>query len=421
MVLCTRLRTRAKYGSKKTMPKRSDIEFNENTVKSNKPKETRYQLRDRLRPGLILRIMPTGTKTWLIELERNCIRKVGDANLLNLSQAWTKAKKMQGDHLNGKKIKSSRSQCPTLQKFLKGKYQDFVEVQHKTGTSDVERLLSCCKTLLKTRLDKLSEFQIEKWKAGRLKTAKPSTVHRDLGSLKGALNLAVKWGVIGMNPAAPVIVKVPKDNRVRYLSDKERERLLEALSARDKEKARARHSGNVYSLARGRETRPEITGYADYLSPLVLLVMSTGLRRNEALSLRWDQVHLGSNPRVTVTASYAKSNKTRRVPLNSEALAVLKKWKKQGSGTGWVFANMVTGHRIQKLRRSWPNLLVKADIQGFRFHDLRHDFASRLVMAGVDLPMIRDLLGHASITMTEKYSHVAPVALRQAVEELSNG
>ena len=401
------------------MPKRSETEFNENTVKSSKAKETRYQLRDRLRPGLILRIMPTGTKTWLVELERNCIRKVGDANLLNLSQAWTKAQKMQGDHLNGKKIESSRSQCPSLQKFLTSKYQDFVEVEHKTGTSDVERMLAACKPLLKTRLDKLSEFQLEKWKLGRLKTAKPNTVKRDLGSLKGALNLAVKWGVIGLNPATPVIVKVPKEHRVRYLSDQERERLLEALSDRDKDKARSRHSGNVYSLARGRETLPEITGYADYLTPLVLLTMNTGLRRGEVLSLKWDQVQLGSNPLVTVTASYAKSNKTRHIPLNSEAVAVLKKWKAQGSGEGWVFPNPNTGHRIQKLRRSWPNLLVQADIQDFRFHDLRHDFASRLVMAGIDLYRVKDLLGHASIQMTEKYSHLAPAALAEAVEVLA--
>ena len=401
------------------MPKRSEIEFNENTVKSNRPRQTRYQLRDRLRPGLILRVMPTGTKTWLAELERNCIRKVGDANQLNLSQAWTKAKKMQGDHLNGRTIKSSRNQCPTLQEFLTSKYQDFVEVQHKTGTSDVERLLSCCKPLLKTRLDKLSEFQLEKWKLGRLKTAKPNTVKRDLGSLKGALNLAVKWGVIGMNPATPVIVKVPKEHRVRYLSDKERDRLLEALSKRDKEKARSRQRGNVFSLARGRETLPEISGYADYLHPLVLLTMNTGMRRGEVLSLKWDQVQLGSNPGLTVTASYSKSNKTRHIPLHSEVLAVLKKWKAQGSGEGWVFPNPNTGHRIQKLRRSWPNLLEQADIQNFRFHDLRHDFASRLVMARIDLYRVKDLLGHSTIQMTEKYAHLAPAALAEAVEVLA--
>lgn len=401
------------------MPKRSDIEFNENTVKRNKPQETRFQLRDRLRPGLILRVMPTGTKTWLIELERNCIRKVGDANLLNLSQAWTKAKKMQGDHLNGKKIKSSRSQCPILEKYLKGKYLDFAKADQKTGAANVARLLSACKPLLKTRLDKLSEFQIEKWKAGRLKTAKATTVKRDLAALKTALTRAVKWGIIGTNPATPVKVKTPDDKRVRYLTSNERKRLLKALSARDKAKARARQSGNVHSLKRGRETRPEITGYADHLTPLILLTMNTGLRRGEVLSLKWDQVNLGNNPRVTIKAGYAKSNSTRHVPLNSEVLAVMKQWKGQGSGEGWVFPNPVTGYKMDKLKTSWPNLMEKADIQDFRFHDLRHDFASRLVMAGVDLYRVRDLLGHGSIEMTERYSHLAPAALAEAVEVLA--
>ena len=401
------------------MPKRSETEFNENTVKSSKPRESRYQLRDRLRSGLILRIMPTGTKTWLIELERNCIRKVGDANLLNLTQAWTKAKKMQGDHLNGKTIKSSRSQCPVLEKYVEGKYLDFAIANQKTGAANVARLLSACRPLLKTRLDKLSEFQIEKWKAGRLKVAMPTTVKRDLGSLKSALNLAMKWGIIATNPAAPVQVKVPKEHRVRYLSDKEREQLLEALSERDKEKARSRQRGNVFSLARGRETRPEISGYADYLHPLVRLTLNTGMRRGEVLGLKWDQVDLGSNPRVTVTASYAKSNRTRHIPLNSEALAVLKKWKDQGTGSDWVFPSPKTGHRMQDLKKTWSFLLVKADIEGFRFHDLRHDFASRLVMAGIDLYRVKDLLGHSTIQMTEKYAHLAPVALAEAVEVLA--
>jgi len=433
------------------MPKLSNIRFNENIVKANKPKNKVFELRDSGLQGLILRIQPTGKKTWRVALDRNIRRNVGDANIMTLGQARTKAKKMQSEFADGKKIESKRNQCPTLQKFLKGKYQDHIEVQHKTDAADAERLLSCCGPLLKTRLDKLNEFQIEKWKAGRLKTLKEhrlryltdkelesllaalsdrdkekalktleeSTVHRDLGSLKGALNLAVKWGIISENPAKNVTVKVPKEHRVRYLSDKERERLLEALSERDKEKAKARHSGNVYSLARGRDTLPEITGYADYLTPLVLLTSNTGMRRGEVLSLEWGQVNLGSNPRVTVTASFAKSSKTRHIPLNSEAVAVLKKWKAQGNGTGWVFPNPNTGHRIQKLRRSWPNLLEKADIQDFRFHDLRHDFASRLVMAGVDLYRVRDLLGHSSIEMTERYSHLAPGALAEAVEVLA--
>ena len=375
------------------MPKRSEIHFNQNTVKTNRPQEKRYEIWDAGHKGLFLRVLPTGTKNFFIALDRRTVRKVGDANLLTVGQARNKAITMSSDHIAGKTIKSSRNQCPTLEKYLKGKYRDYAKANHKSGTSDVERLLAACKPLLKTHLDKLNQLQIEKWKAGRLKTAKANTVKRDLGSLKGALNLAVKWGIIGMNPSSPVIVKVLQQHRVRYLSDKERERLLEALSERDKEKARARQRGNVFSLARGQEARPEIRGYADFLHPLVLLTMNTGMRRGEVLSLKWDQVNLGSNPRVTVTASYAKSSKVRHIPLNTEAVAVLKKWKKQGNGEGWVFPSPKTGGRMQDLKKSWTFLLVKADIQGFRFHDLRHDFASRLVMRGIDLYRVKDLLG----------------------------
>ena len=403
------------------MPKRSEIHFNQNTVKTNRPQEKRYEIWDAGHKGLFLRVLPTGTKNFFIALDRRTVRKIGDANLLTVGQARNKATTMSSDHIAGKTKKSSRNQCPTLQKFLKGKYQDYVKANHKTGTSDVERLLSCCKTLLKTRLNQLSEFQIEKWKAGRLKVAKPNTVKRDLGSLKGALNLAVKWGIISMNPSSPVIVKVPNEHRVRYLSDKERERLLEALSERDKDKARARQRGNVFSLARGREARPEISGFADFLHPLVLTVLHTGMRRNEALTLQWDQVRLGNNPRLTVTASYAKSGRVRHIPLNSEVVKVLKNWKAQGTGTGWVFPSPKTGGRMHQFRKSWLNLLVKADIQDFRFHDTRHTFASNLVANGVDLYRVRDLLGHSTIQVTERYSHLSKGVLAEAVEVLSNG
>ena len=97
----------------------------------------------------------------------------------------------------------------------------------------------------------------------------------------------------------------------------------------------------------------------------------------------------------------------------------MKKWKSQGIGKSWVFPNPDTGERMEKLRRPWPNLMEAANIADFRFHDLRHDFASRLVMAGVDLYRVRDLCGHASVVMTERYAHLAPKALAEAVEALA--
>ena len=84
------------------------------------------------------------------------------------------------------------------------------------------------------------------------------------------------------------------------------------------------------------------------------------------------------------------------------------------------FPSKTACYRIEKLKTSWPNLMVAADIQDFRFHDLRHDFASRLVMRGVDLYLVKELLGHSTIQMTEKYAHIAPAALAEAVETLSH-
>ena len=84
------------------MPKRSEIRFNENTVKTNKPKEKRYEIWDKGYSGLFLRVLPTGTKSFFIALDRRTIRKIGDANLLTVGQAKTRATKMKADFDEGK-------------------------------------------------------------------------------------------------------------------------------------------------------------------------------------------------------------------------------------------------------------------------------------------------------------------------------
>ena len=249
---------------------------------------------------------------------------------------------------------------------------------------------------------------------------KKATVKLDLGALKTSLKSAVKWNLIPVNPAMNVQVKVGTDPRVRFLDPGERQRLLNALVGRDNRLAKERASANDWRRERGRKVLPEITGYADYLQPLVLLVLNTGLRRGEALSLTWGNVKLDEKiPRLIVKAAHAKSNVTRYVPLNSEAIAILRRWKAQGNGNGLVFPNPVTGKCMDNISTSWRNLMVSADIKGFRFHDTRHDFASQLVMKGIDLYRIKDLLGHGSIQMTERYSHLSDEALAEAVEVLA--
>lgn len=115
---------------------------------------------------------------------------------------------------------------------------------------------------------------------------------------------------------------------------------------------------------------------------------------------------------LTVRCENAKSGKQRHIPLNAEALAVMKQWQSQAGDSGRIFG-------VKGVKSAWQKLLAAANIENFRFHDLRHHFASRLVMAGVDLNTVRELLGHADLVMTLRYAHLAPEHLASAVEKLT--
>jgi integrase len=149
---------------------------------------------------------------------------------------------------------------------------------------------------------------------------------------------------------------------------------------------------------------------------MVLLSINTGLRRGEIFTLRWNNVDL-DRALLTIEGSYAKSGKTRHVPLNTEALNVLTLWKNQSVSKDLVFPNK-DGLPFDSLKKSWGALLEMAEITNFRWHDLRHHFASKLVMASVDLNTVRELLGHADLTMTLRYAHLAPEHKANAVSKL---
>jgi integrase len=124
------------------------------------------------------------------------------------------------------------------------------------------------------------------------------------------------------------------------------------------------------------------------------------------LSLRWENVDLVNNV-VTVTAENAKSGKARHVPLNNESKQTLAGWQKDTKEQGFGFEGE-PNKPITDVKKAWGNLLVEAKISEFNFHDLRHHFASKLVMLGVDLNTVRELLGHANLDMTIRYAHLAP-------------
>ena len=109
------------------------------------------------------------------------------------------------------------------------------------------------------------------------------------------------------------------------------------------------------------------------------------------------------------------------MPMNDTAYDVLSKWKEQSGKivlSALIFPSPQTGAKINTCKTAWGSLLRRAQIENFRWHDMRHDFASQLVMAGVDLNTVRDLMGHADIKMTLRYAHLAPENRLQAVKIL---
>jgi site-specific recombinase XerD len=401
------------------VPRVSSVRITDTTIRTAKPRASRYEIRDSALPGFMLRVAPNGKKLFYVQLERGKKRKIGDSAIMTLTRARRLALNMLQRHEAGEKIKSRLDKDPTLDDFITQIYGPWASENFKTGMQNINRLKSSCGSLLTTRLDKLTEIQVERWKMERLKSGlTPSTVKRDLAELKTALTRAVKWGDAPSNPALGIKVKVETHFRVRYLNKTERKRLMEALKARDKKKRVARESGNVFRLERGYEAMPKLGEYADYLTPLITLVLNTGLRRSEALSLSWEQVNLGNAPHLTVLAAYAKSRKTRHVPLNISAVKVLRRWGRQGEMKGLLFPSP-GGSELRSIKTAWGKLMKDAKIEDFRFHDLRHDFASQLVMKGADLYRVKELLGHGSIEITQRYAHLAPHTLAEAVELLA--
>ncbi len=165
---------------------------------------------------------------------------------------------------------------------------------------------------------------------------------------------------------------------------------------------------------------PSLQGahYADHFSPIVLLALNTGLRRGEVFNLKWEDINLRSKT-LTVLGATAKSGETRHIPLNDEAVETLKNWKAQSKKQERVFYGK-NGARLDSIRRSWAKLVTDAKIKDFRFHDLRHSFASKLVMKGVPLNTVRELLGHADLNTTLRYAHLAPDHKADAVALLNS-
>lgn len=118
----------------------------------------------------------------------------------------------------------------------------------------------------------------------------------------------------------------------------------------------------------------------------------------------------------------SKNGKTAHIPLNDEAIDILTTWHSQHAHAGdnnLIFTSPKSGEKLKNARRSWEAVLKDAKIENFRWHDMRHAFASQLVRSGVDLTIVCELLNHSNLKLTMRYAHLAPEAKLRAVQLLN--
>lgn len=394
-----------------------------------------YEAFDTDLTGLVFRVEPTGKRTWYYAYRLGTARRrfrIGAYPAVSVEAARREATRLAGKvasnvdpqaELQQLRVRAERERVGTLKTFLDERYEPWAQVHLKTAKEQVERIRADFKPWMSRSLDGLTPFLIENWRREQLKRGKKAvTVNRDLQRLRALVSKAVEWKVIEVHPFAGVKpLRVDKRGRVRYLTPAEETSLRDALIRRETSLREARVRFNAWRTQRGLKPLPERTAeFVDHVRPLTLLALNTGLRRGELLKLNWADVDLGAK-QLTIRGHNAKSAQTRNVPLNVEAHHVLTVWKELHPAAGseaCVFGRS-GGESMTRIDNAWDTVTELARLENFRFHDCRHHFASRLVMAGVPLNTVRDLLGHASIDMTMKYAHLAPDTLAQAVEKLT--
>jgi len=228
----------------------------------------------------------------------------------------------------------------------------------------------------------ISEYKTNRRNEG----ASPRTINYELTVMSHAFNLAIReWEIIKDNPVQKVAKEKVRNQVERWLTDKEEERLM-----------------NVSP---------------DWLRPIIIFAINTGFRESEILNLKWKQIDFS---RREITISEQKNKQIDTLPLNDAAMKALKeKWNNHQEDVEYVFPSQ-NNTRIsnRNLFRAFKSAKEDAGIENFRFHDLRHTFATRLVQNGVDIYAVQKLGRWKTMSMVARYGHFNTESLRPSIEVL---
>ncbi len=236
-------------------------------------------------------------------------------------------------------------------------------------------------------IDEITSFHFEQYRQNRVrekvknktKLISTTTINREGELLRSILNRAVSWGFLSFNQMGK-LERYREEPKERILTEKEIARLV----------ATARSP----------------------LKQMILVALNTGMRKAEILNLKWDNVNLDTG---LISVIKTKSRRVRHIPLNGSLIDLFSRMQLIRSGNEYVFENTDTQKPFNDIKTAWHTLLKRAAISNFRFHDLRHCFATYSLIRGGDLISLKETLGHSSIITTSRYTKSLLEGMRKLV------
>lgn len=321
------------------------------------------------------------------------IRYVDAQGRLRREKAGTKStaidlyRKRKMEALQGKKLPEKLRRAITTFQEISKDTLEYSKVHKRSHRDDAYRM-KCLLDLFGARAaESISPQEIERALTDVAESNKwlPGTVNRHRSLLSLTFRLAIRNGKVRENPVRHVPRRRENNVRTRFLEPKEEVRL--------RAKIRALHA----------EREAEFD-----------LALHTGMRRNEQWHLKWQEVNFRAG---FITIIQSKHGASRYIPINSAAEKALKILARKRKGSVYV-CHGAEQREGRDWERWFEECVAAAKIIDFRWHDLRHTFASRLAMAGVSLRALAELLGHRTLAMVMRYAHLAPAHLRDAVERI---
>ena len=230
----------------------------------------------------------------------------------------------------------------------------------------------------------ITPSRIEDFKAEMLEKYSKAYVNRYLACIKTIFNIGIKNELIEYNPMKCVKMLKEDNQKIRYLTEDEECRLFEFL--------------------------PE------HLKPIVICALQTGLRKSNILQLRWELVDMEFKF-IEILSQNNKGHKIIKIPISDKLYNVFENLPRISE---YVFANPITKLPYKDISEGFNNACNSAKIENFRFHDLRHTVATRLVEKGIDLRVVQEIMAHSTIVTTQRYMHPTPKRKLEAIEVLNS-